>query len=219
MEAARILPESTQVCEEGSESWAPITDIVAPPAAELPTQGLLSRLQDFTQSRRSLVIAGSVLAAAVALALLYGWMHNRTHEVEGEVFIQTRGGSNVPLSLVDVSFIDWRQGLPLVTKLIKDAEGQTDVTIDYFFERLPKPVFMTRTDSQGHFRVTLPVGKRFLIAARSSRLVIGETEYYYWLVHYPPFGRPIQNNSKITLSNHNLVESGSIESALPPLKR
>lgn len=80
-----------------------------------------------------------------------------------------------------------------------------------YLEKLPGSSISAKSDADGRFRVSLPVGKRFAFAAHAGRETPGDREEYYWFVWFTP--RDSVEN-RIMLSNDNLVTSGSPESAI-----
>jgi hypothetical protein len=83
-------------------------------------------------------------------------------------------------------------------KIVFDRLGSPET----YFEQLPSPVAVSKTDPDGRFKLSVPKG-RYVIAAKSSRTVGDATEHYYWLVRIEASGGP----ASLMLSNDNLVET------------
>lgn len=94
-------------------------------------------------------------------------------------------------------------------KAIKNKFDYFD-TPKYFFESLPTPIDISKTDADGKFTLSLPPGK-YAIAATSSREVFKNTESYYWLVWVNTSLR----NQSLILSNDNLFETKCDECVQP----
>jgi hypothetical protein len=127
-------------------------------------------------------------------------------QVEGEVFIKTKGGANVPLSLVNVSVFSSRSSVDTIEVAFQQWEklGVQHFRKSYVLERLPTPDSTVRTDSQGRFHVTIPSHNKIYVLAQSSREVLDTTEEYCWLLPYSV--ATSGDNDKIILANHNLFE-------------
>lgn len=52
----------------------------------------------------------------------------------------------------------------------------------FFFDELPKPLRIGKTNSEGRFRISVPRGIEAVIGATASRSVGERTETYYWLL-------------------------------------
>lgn len=171
-------------------------------------------------------------------------------EVKGEVFVVTRGGSNVLLGRVEVTAYDLTgtvegiaklseearplfkraKGAETAAKKVSDATGYSDPNHAELFEEyldwgcvvkfllsglyytssLREAKAGTKTDSAGRYSLDLPPG-RYAIAAKASRAVGENTEYYYWLVPCEVTPGKIQ---ELTLSNDNQASSDSKESLI-----
>lgn len=70
----------------------------------------------------------------------------------------------------------------------------------FYFSSLPHSKFISKTDADGKFLLSLPTGK-FAITATSSRQVGSHLESYYWLVWVDVAAE----NQQIMLSNDNLL--------------
>ena len=95
-------------------------------------------------------------------------------QLEGEVFIVTKGGNNYKLGLVPI----------IITQVNKKGK---------------KIISQTKTNGDGKFTLTLPRGE-YEVQAVSSRYVIDDTEIYNWFV---PIVLN-QEKQSIILSNDNL---------------
>lgn len=73
---------------------------------------------------------------------------------------------------------------------------------EFLFDGLPQTKFISKTDADGKFALTLPKGK-YVIAANSSRNVVSALETYHWLVLVDG----LSPNQKLMLSNDNLFET------------
>lgn len=94
-------------------------------------------------------------------------------------------------------------------KAIKNKSDYFD-SPKYYFENLPTPIGISKTDADGKFTLSLPPGK-YAIAATSSREVFKNTESYYWLV-WVNISSP---NQSLMLSNDNLFETKCDECVKP----
>lgn len=81
---------------------------------------------------------------------------------------------------------------------------------EYYFENLPTTIAKSKTDIDGKFTLTLPTGK-YVIVARSDRVVIKGDENYYWLVLVDTSSP----NQSLMLSNDNLFETKCNECVNP----
>lgn len=72
----------------------------------------------------------------------------------------------------------------------------------YYFEKLPHAVTAGKTDADGKFSISLPIG-RYVLAATTSRQVLRDKEQYYWLVSVD-VSAP---NQSLMLSNDNMFET------------
>lgn len=124
--------------------------------------------------------------------------------VEGDVFIRTKGGQTIPLSLVEVGFGDLFETANAMYATAERKPGAR--TYKEFFATLPRPSITTKTDAQGHFTVRLPASKQFAVIAHDSRVVGSQTEEYYWCVKYP--STESRKSGKIVLANDNLAGTG-----------
>lgn len=101
----------------------------------------------------------------------------------------------------------WEE-LSLIIKNKLDALMEPANKSDYltgpgiYFESLPSPITKSKTDADGKFTLSLPVGK-YVIAAKSSRAVYEGDENYYWIVLL----NASSPNQSLMLSNDNLFES------------
>lgn len=81
---------------------------------------------------------------------------------------------------------------------------------EYYFEKLPAQLVVSKTDADGKFTLPLPAGK-YALAAKSSRDAFGKTENYYWLV-WVDTSSP---NHSLMLSNDNFFETKCNECVKP----
>lgn len=84
-------------------------------------------------------------------------------------------------------------------------------TDSWYFEALPRSAVNTKTDADGKFTISLPAGRRVVLAAQAGREIAGDTESYYWLVWFTPRD---STENRIMPSNDNLMTSGSPESVV-----
>jgi hypothetical protein len=77
-----------------------------------------------------------------------------------------------------------------------------------YFGSMPAPLRVTKTNSDGRFRLLTPGSGSFAVAAIASRHVGDEVERYYWLIKIDPTAGASQT---IMLSNDNLTSSGDVE--------
>ncbi len=80
-----------------------------------------------------------------------------------------------------------------------------------YFDNLLHSQNAAKTDADGKFTLTLPVGERIALAAHAGRQTPGDLEEYYWLVWFTPRD---STENRIMLSNDNLASSGNPESAI-----
>jgi hypothetical protein len=133
--------------------------------------------------------------------------------VTGEVFIKTKGGDAVTLSLVEVGFVDSDKA----KEAIVDRRTAQPPPKNYrdLMTALPRPIVTTKTDSRGQFQARIPKNRRYVVTAIASRLLHGETEEYYWAVFYP--NKSSKATGKIILANDNLPDTFPFgDSLLPP---
>lgn len=78
----------------------------------------------------------------------------------------------------------------------------------YYFNDLPKPLLMTKTDADGKFTFKIPNGS-YVLAAASGRQTGIKTEFYHWMVKVN-----IDADKKVMLANDNLSASGSPDSMI-----
>lgn len=101
----------------------------------------------------------------------------------------------------------WQQDL-------KDCENKTlDLLANLpnpYFDALPTSVAKTTTDANGKFSLKVPASRKYILAARGSRLITNRTEKYYWLIKVDA----AKDTQQIVLSNNNQVGSDSPESAV-----
>lgn len=82
---------------------------------------------------------------------------------------------------------------------------------NFYFHNLPKPLAITQTDSDGKFKIEIPVEGEFVVAATSQRSVGDSEEHYYWLLRVSLDGA---SSKSIMLSNNNLSSQGSPDSLI-----
>ena len=75
-----------------------------------------------------------------------------------------------------------------------------------FFKSLPKPIGIVKTDADGKFKLDVSSDK-IVLAATATRKVLDEQENYFWAINVKP-------PANVTLSNDNLTDAASAESAL-----
>jgi len=75
-----------------------------------------------------------------------------------------------------------------------------------FFKSLPKPIVIVKTDADGKFSLDVPSDK-IVLAGTATRKVLDEQENYFWAIDVKP-------PANVTLSNDNLTDAASEESAL-----
>ena len=134
---------------------------------------------------------------------------NRVGPVTGSVFIVTRGGESVKMSLVQVHVIPAQSVLDYLTEKwprIRAAEIEKTEPLDRVMDAtivdLPTGIKRADTDADGRFTVELPANKDFFLTAESSRIVEGEAEKYFWLVYLPASRK---ESEPVLLSNNNLL--------------
>lgn len=79
---------------------------------------------------------------------------------------------------------------------------------DWWFSKLPSGINSVKTDSNGIFKIQIPSSGNYVIAAKASRQISERTEDYYWLVRIK---LPLDSQSKILLSNHNLFSLDDVK--------
>lgn len=80
----------------------------------------------------------------------------------------------------------------------------------YYFTSLPQSEWKSKTDADGKFTLTLPVGT-YVVAAESTRKIVDSSESYYWLVVVDANTK----NQQIMLSNDNFFETKCSECVKP----
>jgi hypothetical protein len=71
-----------------------------------------------------------------------------------------------------------------------------------YFDGLPAAVAQAKTDADGKFSMSLPVGD-YVLAAATSRAIFKDMEQYYWLVKLDPNDQ----SQSLMLSNDNMVQT------------
>lgn len=74
---------------------------------------------------------------------------------------------------------------------------------DYYFQGIPKPKDITRTDSEGNFELTLEQETSYHLLARETLSVGRSRENYHWMVEMVPQGE----SDEVILSNSNVSEA------------
>ena len=174
-----------------------------------------------------------LVVAAVAPGWWYFQTHAQG-QLDGQVFIATQGGDNIKLGLVEIGVVPIEQFAPWLKqktafvdseserlqasmsthiKGLEDEKYYEEVKAklhlfeaDFYFEDFPKPMLKTSTDADGKFSVTLPRGRKFVLAARAKRNVGKEEEKYAWILYASLDG---QRQKSIVLSNDNVTSSFS----------
>ena len=82
----------------------------------------------------------------------------------------------------------------------------------FYFVGLPQPIVATQTDSDGRFKIELPMKGQFVLAAQAQRTIGESEEHYYWLLKVSLDGSSAKT---IMLSNNNLSSEGSPDSLIP----
>lgn len=108
------------------------------------------------------------------------------------------GGSDVPKAKKENDEIDVNRAVALTTVATYEAYDKAE----FLLEGIPQPKFISKTDADGQFTLTLPKGK-YVITANSSRAVFGSSETYHWLVMVDTSNI----NQPLMLSNDNLLET------------
>lgn len=133
--------------------------------------------------------------------------------VTGEVFIKTKGGEAVTLSLVEVGFVDKDEANAAILKR-RTAKPPPKNYRD-LMAALPRPIVTAKTDSRGQIQARIPKNRKYVVTTVASRLVNGQTEEYYWAVFYP--NRSSQAIGKVILANDNLPDTFPFgDNLLPP---
>ncbi len=94
-----------------------------------------------------------------------------------------------------------------------NVEGNTAAAVRdslsgrFFFKELPTPVASTKTDADGHFKITLPKTGSYCIAAQASRSVGNKQESYFWVL--PLEFDSTTGKATISLNNDNTASSGN----------
>jgi hypothetical protein len=81
-----------------------------------------------------------------------------------------------------------------------------------YFNNLPTPQAVTKTDADGKFSLQLSKKGEFILVAQAQRQVSNNTEKYFWLIRVHPDGKPAM---QVMLSNDNLITANSSE---PPVR-
>lgn len=137
-----------------------------------------------------------IFALFALLAMLSGCGEK---EMTGQIFVVTQGKDNIKLALVTVGAIPQEE---FDQYLKAPGRNRGFGNEDFFIKNLPQPKFISKTDADGKFALTLPSGK-YVITANSSREVFGSTETYHWLVTVDTSNI----NQPLVLSNDNFLET------------
>jgi hypothetical protein len=179
-----------------------------------------------------------LLSSLVLTALLFSGCSPSQTEINGEVFIVTKGGDNMKLGLVQImvfkpavilSHINKRKEFVKAetSRINKAADLGSMTNDDYaeqsymlnsgepYFQDMPTPIITAQTNSDGKFTLTLPNRGSFVLAAHAHRELGDRLEDYYWLINVSPNGT---SHKTIMLSNNNMTSSGAPESAVQTVK-
>lgn len=101
-----------------------------------------------------------------------------------------------------------------LTSELEDLHAQRRYLMsgEYFFQELPAPVSVARTDAEGSFTLVIPRDGRYGIVARASREPGNEKETYFWFVWTSLEG---EHSKRLVLNNGNAVGARSPDSAVP----
>jgi hypothetical protein len=80
-----------------------------------------------------------------------------------------------------------------------------------YFNNLPNPFAVAKTDADGKFSFQLPTKGEFVLVAQAQRQVADNVEKYFWLVRVHSDGKP---EMQVLLSNDNLITANSPEVAV-----
>jgi len=95
-----------------------------------------------------------------------------------------------------------------------DAELRKVISGENLYDNIvfPTPICTTITDADGKYTVQLPSRTSlYVVCAEASRSIMGDTEYYYWMVQ-ASFEK--QEKKTFNLDNHNMADSGNEDSLL-----
>ena len=134
------------------------------------------------------LILGITLSFLLIVSILSGCSSNEYADLDGEVFVVTRGRENVRLALTQI------------------LVGETGVNAPTYPTEF---VASTMTNSDGKFNVRLPKGK-YRLFARATRSILGMVEKYEWVVDVDL----VNGHQTVILSNHNLSTSGEWPASL-----
>ena len=126
-------------------------------------------------------------------------------EIKGDVFIVTNGAVNYKMGLVKITAIP--------EEVMQSYLSSSNyIGIYENFSHLPRGISTATTDADGKFTLKLPKPGKYALTASAERRILDETEVYRWLIW-------VRDSDKtITLSNDNLIESGSLDSVIPILR-
>ena len=105
---------------------------------------------------------------------------------------------------------DYKEKLDESTRLLSKMNKISEKTIDsilsvrsqnFYIKNAPKPLYSTKTDSDGKFSFETWISKEYVILAEAQRKVADSTEHYFWMERVKL--SEIEDN-KIMLSNDNL---------------
>jgi hypothetical protein len=74
-----------------------------------------------------------------------------------------------------------------------------------FYAVLPQAIVSATTNADGRCELKLPSGKKWIIAATSSRMVGNESEKYVWIIELP---KDFSSGETLILSNNNALYRG-----------
>jgi len=93
-------------------------------------------------------------------------------------------------------------------KIMKLTDLQTELmSARFYFESIPSPLLVTKTNSDGKFRLIVPGTGSFAVVSIASRHVGDDVERYYWLLKIDPRAGA---NQTIMLSNDNLMSADGV---------
>lgn len=150
-------------------------------------------------------------------------------DLEGQVFIATRGGENVKLGLVKVYIIpndtrkkiasnkivqnyfsdlykmlDENRGSGVVADFAKNlVSGSLRKSMPEFLDKFTPPVMSHTTDADGEFKCSLEAGPYWVYASGERSVPGSDKEFYVWLTRLDVG----EDGQRIILSNDTLVSS------------
>jgi hypothetical protein len=147
-----------------------------------------------------------ILWCLFILAALSAAGCKRNTQLNGEVFVVTRGAQNIKMALVEVKAIREEFVREYFARKQAEATGEDEdmVTAEFYLKEMEfLPVIeKATTNGDGKFSMALPAKGKFALFAKAKRLTLDKEERYYWLVWVTV---DKADSLDVMLSNDNLL--------------